>query len=85
VWHRHPNPSITISFGTPHPRRRVLVIDDDPLFSLVASETVQQAGFTVGVASNAEEALASSEKETPDLVILNIAQRRYQAFKGRFF
>ncbi len=50
----------------------MLVIDDDPVFSLLASETLQQAGFTVGVASNAEEAFASFEKETPDLVLLDV-------------
>ena len=35
-----------------YPRRSVLIIDDDPVFTLLASETLQQAGFEARIASN---------------------------------
>jgi len=54
------------------PRRCVLVIDDDPAFTLLASETLQQAGFDVRIASNGREAVAAFESRTPDLVLLDV-------------
>ena len=55
-----------------HPRRRVLIIDDDAAFVLLASETLEQAGFDARQATNAREALAAFEAETPDLVLLDV-------------
>ncbi len=54
------------------PRRYVLIIDDDPVFALLASETLEQAGFNAKVASNTHEALALFEKDKPDLVLLDV-------------
>jgi len=55
-----------------YPRRCVLIIDDDPAFTLLASETLQQAGFDARIASNAKEAVASFERDKPDLVLLDV-------------
>src|SRR5450755_274360 len=55
-----------------YPRRCVLIIDDDPVFTLLASETLQQAGFDARIATNTQEALAAFEKERPDLVLLDV-------------
>jgi diguanylate cyclase (GGDEF)-like protein len=55
-----------------YPRRCVLIIDDDPVFTLLASETLQQAGFEARIASNTRDALALFEKEKPDLVLLDV-------------
>ena len=54
------------------PRRYVLIIDDDPVFTLLASETLEQAGFTAKVANNTHTALELFEKEKPDLVLLDV-------------
>jgi diguanylate cyclase (GGDEF)-like protein len=54
------------------PRRCVLIIDDDPVFTLLASETLEQAGFTAKTASNTHAALALFENEKPDLVLLDV-------------
>ena len=54
------------------PRRSVLIIDDDPVFALLAGETLQQGGFDARVASNTGEALASFERDRPDLVLLDV-------------
>ena len=55
-----------------YPRRCVLIIDDDPVFTLLASETLQQAGFDAKIASNTRDAFASFETEKPDLVLLDV-------------
>jgi diguanylate cyclase (GGDEF)-like protein len=55
-----------------YPRRCVLIIDDDPAFTLLASETLEQAGFDARIASNSRDAVASFEKEKPDLVLLDV-------------
>ena len=53
-------------------RRRVLIIDDDAAFTLLAGETLQQAGFDVEIASNSREALAAFEAAKPDVVLLDV-------------
>src|SRR6202140_3703584 len=55
-----------------NPRRCVLIIDDDPAFTLLASETLRQAGFDARIASNAKDAIASFENGKPDLVLLDV-------------
>jgi predicted signal transduction protein with EAL and GGDEF domain/FixJ family two-component response regulator len=54
------------------PRRCVLIIDDDPVFALLASETLQQAGFDARIAGTAALALAAFEAATPDIVLLDV-------------
>ena len=53
-------------------RRVILVVDDDSVFSLLASETLQQAGYLVRVAGTGREALATAAVERPDLVLLDV-------------
>jgi diguanylate cyclase (GGDEF)-like protein len=55
-----------------HPRRSVLIIDDDPAFTLLASETLEQAGFDARIACNAAQAVACFENDPPDLVLLDV-------------
>jgi len=53
-------------------RRRVLIIDDDAAFTLLASDTLQQAGFEATIASNSRDAIAAFESDPPDLVLLDV-------------
>jgi DNA-binding response OmpR family regulator len=55
-----------------YPRRSVLIIDDDPAFTLLASETLEQAGFDARIACNSEQAVACFENDIPDLVLLDV-------------
>ena len=55
-----------------YPRRSVLIIDDDPAFTLLASETLQQAGFDARIACNSQQAVACFEDDHPDLVLLDV-------------
>ncbi len=53
-------------------RRSILVVDDDSVFSLLASETLQQAGYHARVAGTGREALAIAAAQRPDLVLLDV-------------
>src|SRR5208283_894448 len=53
-------------------RGTVLIIDDDPVFAILASETLVQAGYATEIAGTAHAALASFEKSRPDLVLLDV-------------
>jgi len=53
-------------------RRCVLIVDDDPVFVLLAGETLTQAGFTAPVAHDRKTALELFERERPDLVLLDV-------------
>jgi diguanylate cyclase (GGDEF)-like protein/PAS domain S-box-containing protein len=53
-------------------RRCVLIVDDDPVFTLLAAETLQQGGFRVPVAHTRRSALELFESEKPDLVLLDV-------------
>ena len=52
--------------------RRVLIIDDDVSFTLLAGETLEQAGFVVEVANDAQQALLKFESAHPDVVLLDV-------------
>ncbi len=52
-------------------RSRVLIADEDPAFTLLASETLQRAGFETSVATTTSGALAALERDAPDVVILD--------------
>ena len=56
----------------PGDRRCVLIIDDDPVFTLLAGETLVQAGFFAPVAHRQSEALLLFEQQKPDLVLLDV-------------
>ncbi len=55
-----------------HAKRRVLIVDDDPTFGLLAAEALEQAAFTVKVAVTAQEATADFVTFTPDLVLMDV-------------
>jgi len=52
--------------------RCVLIVDDDPVFVLLAAETLVQAGFSAPVADSRKTALELFERERPDLVLLDV-------------
>jgi diguanylate cyclase (GGDEF)-like protein len=54
------------------PKRRVLIVDDDPTFALLATETLERYGFKVGVAATAHDAITAFTELNPDLVLLDV-------------
>ena len=51
---------------------RVLVVDDDPVVRLLASQALAQLGFTVEEAVDGETAVGSVDREHPDLILLDL-------------
>jgi diguanylate cyclase (GGDEF)-like protein/PAS domain S-box-containing protein len=70
---RSPTPATRATPGAQdRPRRSVLIIDDDPVFSLLASEALQQAGFATRIAGDAQQAMSAFEEFKPDLTLLDV-------------
>src|SRR5688572_28302124 len=54
------------------PRGRVLVVDDDPVIYDLVGPTLTEHGYTTRRALDAREALYLIERETPDVVLLDV-------------
>ena len=52
--------------------KHILLVDDDALMRRSLSFNLEQNGFRVSTAANAEDALALARRDTPDLVLLDI-------------
>lgn len=55
-----------------NPQGRVLIVDDDPEFGLVAKNLVEIEGFTAHLARDGAEALAECEGNACDVVLLDL-------------
>jgi len=62
-------------------KKKVLVVDDDPLVVRVLQEPLKQAGYEVEVASHGLEALQKVKEKRPDLIILDILMPLMDGFK----
>jgi DNA-binding response OmpR family regulator len=54
------------------PTHHILLVDDDPLLRRSLAYNLEQAGYRVSTAANAPDALALSDLDPPDLVLLDI-------------
>jgi len=54
------------------PKRRVLIVDDEPNIVLSLEFLLKQQGYEVRVARDGEEALAAAEDWRPDLIVLDV-------------
>jgi len=54
------------------PKRRVLIVDDEPNIVLSLEFLLRQQGYEVSVARDGEEALAAAEEKRLDLVVLDV-------------
>jgi len=54
------------------PRRRILIVDDEPNIVLSLEFLLRQQGYEVTVARDGEEALAAAAAQRPDLVVLDV-------------
>jgi DNA-binding response OmpR family regulator len=52
--------------------KHVLLVEDDALFRRSLAFNLEQAGYRTTTAANAEDALALSRRDSPDLVLLDI-------------
>lgn len=56
----------------PGPSPVVLVVDDDPINRLLASEMLSALGFSPRLADSAEQAIAECSRQPPDLVLMDV-------------
>jgi DNA-binding NarL/FixJ family response regulator len=54
------------------PRGRVLVVDDDPVICDMVASTLAEHGYSARRASDGREALYLVDRETPDVVLLDV-------------
>jgi CheY-like chemotaxis protein len=55
------------------PKKRILVVDDNPRNLKLAFDVLQDAGYEVVEAVNAEEAQSMIDRNLPDLILMDIA------------
>ena len=60
---------------------RILVTDDDPEMRSAITLLLESQGYQVSTAQNGEEALAKIEKETPDLLVLDLLMPKMDGFE----
>ena len=58
--------------SAPIVKRRVLIVDDDPLLLQFLNEVIGHAGYETATASSAEEALQQIATREPDIALLDI-------------
>ena len=58
--------------AAPASKRRILIVDDDPLLLTFLTEVISHAGYQTVTASSAEEALQVVAAGEPDLALLDI-------------
>ena len=59
----------------------VLIVDDDPLTRLMASEALRESGYTSVEAEDGLRALALFDSERPDLVLLDVMMPRKNGYE----
>lgn len=62
-------------------RANILIVEDDPFLSSITVSHLEGHGFSVSVATDGEQALASIEKDVPDLVLLDIVMPGINGFE----
>ncbi|MDD1627711.1 MAG: diguanylate cyclase, partial [Methylococcaceae bacterium] len=73
--------SLTPSINDRFPTIRILLIDDDSNFRLIASETLRAAAFFVDEATNGTQALEKIKQQLPDIVILDSEMEGINGFQ----
>ncbi|MBS3998423.1 MAG: response regulator [Hydrogenophaga sp.] len=63
------------------PIRKVLVVDDSKTELMVLSDLLNQNGFTVKTAENADEAFRRLGEEKPDLILMDVVMPGQNGFQ----
>lgn len=62
-------------------KMHVLIVDDDPLTRLMASEALREGGYTSVEAEDGLRALALFDAERPDLVLLDVMMPKKSGYE----
>ncbi len=54
------------------PIRKILVVDDSPTERLALQQALARQGYEILTAANGEEAIARSQAERPDLILMDV-------------
>ena len=63
------------------PGARVLIVDDDPVFTAMAEECLSDAGYGIRVATDGVEALDILETDPFDLALIDLSMPRIDGFR----
>jgi diguanylate cyclase (GGDEF)-like protein len=74
--------SASESQATPLPNSRILLVDDDINFRLLATEVLRAASFIVDEASSYAEALENIQRHVPDLILLDAVMMGVDGFEA---
>ncbi|MDO8557651.1 MAG: response regulator [bacterium] len=64
------------------PQKKILIVDDDPLIVRMYERKLTKEGFAITLAANGEEGLKALEKETPDLVLLDVLMPKMNGWEA---
>lgn len=62
-------------------RKRILLVDDDPLTLQMLSDILQASGFEILTACDGAEGLTRARAERPDLLIMDVMMPKLDGFK----
>ncbi|MDO8572774.1 MAG: response regulator [bacterium] len=60
---------------------KIMIVEDDPFLSSIASSRMEREGYKISVAMNGEEALTLLENNIPDLILLDIIMPGMNGFE----
>ncbi|NTW22760.1 response regulator [Candidatus Falkowbacteria bacterium] len=64
----------------PENKKTILVVEDDPVLSVMYKTKLEAEGYTIFTAANGVEALAEAKAEKPDLILLDIILPQLDGF-----
>jgi CheY-like chemotaxis protein len=63
-------------------KRRILLVEDDPMTIALMSDQLNLLGYDVTVAKNGLEAVEMASSESPDLIIMDIMMPKLDGFQA---
>lgn len=58
-------------------KKRILIVDDDPDFTIAIRKILTSANYLVDVAGNAEDGMKKIKEKIPDLILLDVMMKKY--------
>lgn len=68
-------------FSGKHKMKKILVVDDDKILRAVLQHTLEQEGYQVTIVNSGNDAIKSFERDTPDIVISDVAMPEMDGFE----